>query len=345
MKRIKILLVLFVMIFYSGQAYSQVSMTGGKGLCRVLSADPITPTDIYLSWNISTFMEQTSKTTLSKYYLSNLNLTFGLASYLEMFVNFIPYQDDQKHLWGQIGDTYLGIKYLTPFSSEVFKFGIGGAYKLPTAKMANVPYESFSTGHPAYTLYGLTTLDFVSIMPKFPLKFNFNLGYKDNDIYDQYFQSKIDQMFLGAGFKFSIRTVQFYTEYSGEIFFNNSDYVDFSQNSIRLTQGIRFLGPWSNTIDIAVDIGLTQYDDSLTAIDPVFHKQYFDWKVRATLSHRFSVYKYFDKTAKLERQKREEELRKLEAIRKKREKVKEDLKKMKESLEKDDPSKKKKKSG
>ena len=324
------------------QGYSQVSFTGGKGLARVLSADLVRASDIYVNWNLSTFMKQTSPSTLSKYYRSNLNVTVGMASYLELFLNFVPYQDDQKHLWGQIGDTNFGFKYLTPLSTNFFKFGISGFYKFPTARIGNVAYESFFTDKPAWAIKGLITLDFIHMMPTFPLKFNFNLGYMDHDIYDQFFTSKIDQMLIGAGFKFSIRSIQFYTEYTGEIFFNNSQQVAYNQNSLRLAQGIRFLGPWANTIDFNFELGLTKYD-SLKNLD-IFHKEYFGWKVRLGITHRFSVYKYFDKTAKLQRLKEEEERRKLELIKKKREKVKEDLQRMKNSLDKKSKGKKKKKS-
>ncbi|MHA1855062.1 MAG: hypothetical protein ACTSYY_03380, partial [Promethearchaeota archaeon] len=262
--------------------------------------------------------------------------------YLELFLNFVPYQDDQKHLWGQIGDTNFGFKYLTPLSTNFFKFGISGFYKFPTARIGNVAYESFFTDKPAWAIKGLITLDFIHMMPTFPLKFNFNLGYMDHDIYDQFFTSTIDQMLIGAGLKFSIRSIQFYTEYTGEIFFNNSQQVAYNQNSLRLAQGIRFLGPWANTIDFNFELGLTKYD-SLKNLD-IFHKEYFGWKVRLGITHRFSVYKYFDKTAKLQRLKEEEERRKLELIKKKREKVKEDLQRMKNSLDKKSKGKKKKKS-
>lgn len=332
LKRINFLLVLVMIIALNVKGISQISTTGGKGMAKVLSADPVRATDIFVNWNVSTFMKQTSQSTLSKYYLSNLNITVGMARYLELYVNFLPYQDDQQNLWGQVGDTHLGFKYLTPLSSNFFKLGMGGFFKFPTARTANVAYESFTTDKPAWAMSGLLTFDFIEVMPTFPLKFNFNLGYMDHDIYDQYFTSPIDQMLFGVGVKFSIRSIQFFTEYSGEVFMNNRSQVEFNQNSTRLTQGMRFMGPWNNTIDISFDLGLTKYD-SLKNMTP-FHKEYYDWKVRLGLTHRFSVYKYFDKTAKLQRMKEEEERRKLEAIRKKREKVKEDLEQMKNSLEK-----------
>jgi len=332
LKKLIIIIFLSSVLFFFKGGMSQISFTGGKGLCRVLEADPITPTDIFLNANITSFMQQGTSVALTKYHTLNINLTVGLAKYLEGYFNFVPYQEDQHNTWGQIGDTQLGLKYLTPLSSKIFKFGLAGYYKFPTAIYPNVPFDVFSTDKPGWGIKALLSLDFLPVMPKLPLKFSMNFGYLDHDIYDQYFSSEIDQLFIGAGLKYSVRSIHFYTEYSGEIFSNNPDQVAFNQNSIRLTQGILFLGPWNNTINVSFDLALTQYD-SLENVD-IFHKEYCSWRVMIGISHRFSVYKYFDKTAKLERKRRQEELQKLEAIKKKRQKVKQDLNKMKNELEK-----------
>lgn len=322
-----------MLCLYAGGIYSQVSLIGGKGLHRVLSAEPVTPTDIFVNGIFSMFAEKTGPEALSKYYNANLNATVGLASYLECFLNIVPYQDDQFHIWGRFGDTKLGLKYLTPLATDEFKLGLMAFYKFPTAQTSNVFYEVFSTSKPAWGAQLLLTFDLLDIFPSTPTKISLNLGYIDHNIYDRTFQAKIDQLFIGSGFKFSYKAIQLYLEYSGEMFFNNPSVVDFGQNSMRLTPGIRFLGPWRNTIDLAFDFSLTSYD-SLKNSDRSFHKEYFGWKVTVGVTHRFSVYKYFDKTAKLERKKQLEEARKLEEIRKKREKANQDLEKMKEILDK-----------
>ena len=318
---------------YAGGSYSQVSLYGGKGLHRVLSAEPVTPTDIFVNGTFSMFAKKTGPEALNKYYNANLNATVGLASYLECFLNIVPYQDDQYHIWGRFGDTKLGLKYLTPIATDAFKFGAMVFYKFPTAARSNVWYEVFSTSKPAWGANALFTFDLLDAMPSLPTKINLNIGYLDHSIYDPYFQAKIDQLFIGTGVKFSIKSVQLFLEYSGEIFINNPSVVDFGQNSMRLTPGIRFMGPWQNTIDLAFDFSLTSYD-SLKNSDYSFHKEYFGWKVTVGVTHRFSVYKYFDKTAKLEKKRQLEEERKLEEIRKKREKANQDLEKMKKILDK-----------
>ncbi len=332
MKRIFIIAIAVMFCLKTEWGYSQVTMSGGKGLFRVLSAEPVNATDIFVNGTFSTFFEKAGPEILAKYYNVNLNATIGLAKYMEVFLNIIPYQDDQHHIWGRFGDTKISLKYLTPLATDIFRFGLVGYYKFPTAEMSNIRYEIFSTSKPGWGAQALFTLDFLEIFPSYPFKFNLNIGYLDHSIYDRYFQSKIDQLFIGTGIKFSVRSVQVYLEYSGEIFFNNPDQVEFGQNSMRLSPGVRFLGPWQNTIDLAFDFSLTSYD-SLKEIDP-FHKEYFGWKCTVGVTHRFSVFKYFDKTAKLERKKQLEEMRKLEEIRKKREKANQDLDRMKEILDK-----------
>lgn len=333
LKRMIIIAITVLFCLKTDWGYSQVTMSGGKGLFRVLTAEPVNATDIYVNSTFSAFFEKVGPENLAKYYNANVNATVGLAKYMEVFLNIIPYQDDQYHLLGRFGDTKIGLKYLTPLATDVFKFGLMGFYKFPTAEMSNVPYEIFSTSKPGWGANALFTFDFLEVSPSYPFKFNLNIGYLDHSIYDRYFQSKIDQLFIGTGIKFSVRSVQLYLEYSGEFFFNNPDQVEFGQNSMRLSPGVRFLGPWQNTIDLAFDFSLTSYD-SLKNIDDSFHKQYFSWKFTVGVTHRFSVYKYFDKTAKLERKKQLEELRKLEEIRRKREKANQDLDKMKEILDK-----------
>ena len=332
LKKIALSLICVMFCLYFGRVDAQVSMTGGKGLFRVLSAEPVTPADIFVNATASSYVKKVGAEQLAKYYCGNVNATIGLANYMEAFLNIVPYQDDQIHILGRFGDTRLGFKYLTPLNTAEFKVGLLGFFKFPTAEIPNVLYEVFSTNKAAWGVGALMTFDLSDVFPTSPLKLNFNFSYMDHNMHDRMFKSKIDQFLIGSGFKLSVRSVQVFLEYSGEIFFNNPGKVDFSQNSMRITPGVRFLGPWRNTIDLAFDIGITKYD-SLKNMDP-YHKEYSGWKFSVGVTHRFSVYKYFDKTAKLERQKRLEELRKLEEIRKKRENANQDLERMKKILDK-----------
>jgi hypothetical protein len=118
-----------------------------------------------------------------------------------------------------------------------------------------------------------------------PLKLYLNFGYMDHDFGDSFFSDERDQYLLGAGLKFPIRSIVFYTEYTGEIFANNP-FISRKENSTRLSQGVKILGPWNFIIDFAADLGLEKPATfSIDPLDPLYakykdyKKDYADWKV------------------------------------------------------------------
>lgn len=335
-KRSKIFLFIFFISFvYITSGFSQVTMYGGRGLMRLLSANVITPADIYVNGYFSMYFEKTGPEQLAKFYSVNLNATVGLSRYLELSCHLVPYQDDQEHILGRMGDTQFAIKYLLPFSSTKVQMGLQGFLKLPTAQVPAIPYEVFYTDKSAWGGRALFTFNFSKTSSLFPFKIYSNIGYFDHDIHDTFFSSQVDQMLLGLGIKLPIRSTQVYFEYTGEIFINNMDSVAYNENSNRITSGIKLLGPWGSAIDIVGDISLTKR--SPLSKSSIFHKEYTKWRFWVGLTYRFSLYKYFDKSAKLAKQKREQELKKLEKIKRKRKKASKDMDKMKEILKEKNP--------
>ncbi len=329
----KVLLPLFLLLFgINHQVFPQIGMNGGRGLMRVLSANVITPTDMYVGSNLSLYFEKVGPEQLSKFYAMNLNATYGLTQNFELSLNFIPYQDDQKHILGRMGNSQFAIKYKTPFSGRYFQLGVYGFFKIPTAQENNVPYEVFYTKHSAWGSRMLFSFNLSKVIPQSLLKFHVNLGYYDHNINDAFFSSKIDQMLVGAGFVVPIRSYQIYLEYTGELFINNQDSMSYSENSNRITTGIKFLGPYKTLIDLAADVGLSKR--SKLAGLSMFHKDYSRWRIWVGLGYRFSFYKYFDKSAKLAKQKEEQERRKLERIKNRRRKATIEMQQMKEILKK-----------
>ena len=334
-KATKILfIILFILISHTSTVNSQVALYGGRGLMRVFSANVITPADIYVNGYLSMYFEKISSKTLAKYYAINLSGTFGLTRYLEASCHLIPYQDDQTHIFGRFGDSELAIKYMLPFSVAKFQMGLQGFFKFPTAQIANVPYEVFSSDKYGWGGRALLTFDLSNTLGSFPLKMYSNIGYFDHDISDIFFTSEVDQMLIGVGIKFPVRSTQFYLEYTGEIFVN-ADSVAYNENSNRITPGVKFLGPWGFSIDVVGDISLTKRNPQTD--QDIFHKKYTKWRIWVGLTYRFSVYKYFDKNAKLAKKKKEQELKKLERIKNRRKKANKDMKKMKEILKKKNP--------
>jgi len=146
---------------------------------------------------------------------------------------------------------------------------------------------------------------------------------------DQFFAAENDQTLLSIGFKIPIRSAVLFTEYTAELFLNHEN-VRWYNNPQRLTQGIRFLAPLGLVCDLGIDVSLSQFDDELA--DNIFHKEYANWKIFAGLSHRFTLFPYLSRQARLERQRREDETRRLEQIRLQREKAAKELEAMKKKL-------------
>ena len=323
---------------FSGAVHAQVTMEGGRGLLRVQSANVVGVGDIYVSGVFSNYFEKIAKEKLSKYYYLALNGTIGLPYNMEVNLNMIPYQDNQTKLLGRFGDLQLGLKYRLPLSGSFFQWGWQSVIKFPTAFQANVPYESFSTEHYAWCNRLLFTLDFSRYFVSVPFKFYQNVGYYDHNVKDIYFQSPIDQLLIGTGLKFSIRSTQYYVEYTGELFINNTDTIAFRDNATRITFGSKFIGPAGLTMDVAMDYSFAtrrKFDGRWDF--NTLKKDYADWRLWIGVTHRFSVYKYFDSSAKIAQHKREQELRKLEQIKRKRIRANRDIERMRELLEKKKP--------
>jgi len=87
------------------QAVSQTTMSGGRGLLRVHSAETIGLQNFYVNTYFLTFLVRQGKSSLAKDHTLNLALTYGLTDAVEVMVKLVPYQDDQQHIWGPPGDT------------------------------------------------------------------------------------------------------------------------------------------------------------------------------------------------------------------------------------------------
>lgn len=321
---------------------AQTSFNGGKGIYRTLSAEVVGGANIYLNGYFSSYFKKETESLMVKDHSFMMGLTFGLSRNFETTLGIVPYQDDQKSIWGPPGDTRLGLKYHLPFFNSAFHMGLHGFFVFPTARYANIAYEPYSSGKVAWGSQLLTTISFENVFPMLPMKMHLNFGYLDHNIGDQFFTSEIDQMLLGFGMVFPIRSFQMFTEYTNETFFNATE-LDFMQNSMRVTQGFKFLGPKNIIYDLVFDVGLTN-EDSLKSVNleksPLL-KDYADWKVTLGINYRFSLKRFFDRSEEQERERESEEQKKLNKIKAKRERASKDLKNMKEVLDRKIDKKKK----
>lgn len=341
-KKTSIILFLASIFLLVQNVFSQTTIYGGRGLLRVHSAEVIGKSQFYINSFFMSFLQaEKSQTSLGKDYTVSLGLTFGLTPHLEITSLLTPYQDDQSHIWGPPGDTQIGIKFQTPFSGSSIITAGRVFVKIPTARSHNIPFEPYSSDKVGLGFMGIATFDMTNSFPLFPLKMHINFGYMDHNISDSFFADEEDQFLVRVGLKFPIRSSILFTEYSAEIFANSPVIDKYSLNSQRITQGLKFLGPWNLIFDVAIDISLSQ-NPADNLISP-FLKKYADWKIVAGINYPMQLRKNGpSRQDKLAKQMQEEEKKKLEEVHENRQKVGEELKKMEESLESEDKKKKKK---
>ncbi len=335
--KLEIKLTVLIILILTSISWGQTALYGGKGLFRTLSAEPVGTGNLFVNGCFSGYMKKQTENYMTKDYTFSMSATFGFSKNFETYLQAVFYQDDQQSIWAPPGDTRLGIKYHLPFLGPAFHLGVNTFAIFPTSKYHNLMYEPFSSGEFGWGAQLLSTISFANVMPLLPMKIHLNAGYLDHTFNDQFFASPIDQMIIGAGIVFPVRSFQLFTEFSGEIFINSPD-VEFVQNSMRVTQGFKFLGPKNVIFDMIFDFSLTN-EDSLRNIDasrflnhPLW-KDYADWKVTFGATYHFSLKRFFEKDVDDAKKKELEEQRKLERIKNKREKAKTDLESMKRALD------------
>jgi len=314
----------------------QTTIYGGRGLMRVFTAEPIGRGQFFINTYFQTFLDSSKRNiSLGKDHTLSLGFTLGITRRTEITVSPVIYQDDQKHAWGPPGDMRVGLKYATPLTFGAFSTGLNLFANIPIAKNHNVAYEPYSSGKFGGGLLGLVTMDMTDAFPVVPLKLYVNFGYFDHDFSDQPFIDEEDQYLVGVGMKFPIRSLVFYTEYTGEFFANNPG-VSSKENSTRISQGLKILGPWNFILDFVADLGLEK--PAAGPIDPryiKYKKDYADWKVTLGLNYQVSGHGGSEHrpnaAARLRKEKRA--MQELEQIRIERENAEKSLTKMQESLE------------
>ena len=318
---------------------AQVTLSGGKGNLRIHDAGNVYPGTLVLNMVYSGYGVKTKSGSFGEDHTLNTSLTLGLSERFEWFGHFVPYQDDQQHIWGPIGDTRTGLKFSFEPMNRAVQFGLLGSLFFPTAPNHNVMYEPFTADAYGWGVTGLVTFDLKNSSGAFPIKSSINFGYRDLDWGDRYFLDRKDLLIAGLDLKFPIRSSIFYSELNGEFFFNHTDRVAFHQNLIRFTQGFRFLGPGNLIFDLAADIELGRYvpTEKERALagrrGRPFLKDYADWKILIGVSYRTTLFRHLSRAERLQKEQRQREDDKMETIRSKREKVAKELEELRKKLE------------
>lgn len=346
LKSIILLPIILVCLLAAPEGWAQVTLSGGKGQLRAMDADPVPAGQLYINGLYSLYLEKITtpipvgagvgqREELAVDHTLNVALTLGLSRTFELMLHAVPYQDNQRDLFGPIGDTQIGVKFHLPNRGSIFQSGLLGYVRLPTAPMHNIPYEGYSADAFGWGLTGLASLDLRSSSLALPVKFIANIGYRDQDWGDRYFSADYDQLLFALGFKFPIRATLLYLETSGEVFVNQTDLLSLRQNLLRLSGGLRFLGPGQLVFDAAADIRLGNYTPSAAemAVNP-YLKRYADWKVLLGVTHRIHLFEPATEQDRARSERRAEEEKKNEEIRKQREQVNRELEELRKKIEK-----------
>lgn len=346
LKSIILIPIILVCLLAAPEGWAQVTLSGGKGQLRAMDADPVPAGQLYINGLYSLYLEKITapipvgagvgqREELAVDHTLNVALTLGLSRTFELMLHAVPYQDNQRDLFGPIGDTQIGVKFHLPNRGSIFQSGLLGYVRLPTAPMHNIPYEGYSTDAFGWGLTGLASLDLRSSSLALPVKFIANIGYRDQDWGDRYFSADYDQLLFALGFKFPIRATLLYLETSGEVFVNQTDLLSLRQNLLRLSGGLRFLGPGQLVFDAAADIRLGNYTPSAAemAVNP-YLKRYADWKVLLGVTHRIHLFEPATEQDRARSERRAEEKKKNEEIRKQREQVNRELEELRKKIEK-----------
>lgn len=318
--------ILFLMLTGPSQISAQTTTAGGRGMLRVFSAETVQRGSIFANTSYQTFLRTTDSRGFGNDHTVQIGLTYGLTHSLELTAQLVPYQEDQVHGFSVPGETEFGVKWRTPFSTASLATGLRGFIILPTGRSHNVPFEPYSSGKLSWGAMSMITM---SRGERYPLKVYANVGYLDHNITTIFSDEVTDQLLLGFGLKIPIRPFIMYTEYTGEIFINNAA-VDFKDNSMRITQGFKFRGPFKTMMDVGVDIGLSR--NLSPAPHPLIH-DYADWKVFAGFSYHFITDRVYGRLPVVAQPVAKEDNQILDEIRRKREQADKDLEEMKRKLE------------
>jgi len=326
-----ILLLLLSISFSERVVVAQTTLAGGRGMLRVQSARTVQAGSFIVNSFFTTFL--TDRPNGVRHDNTwNFGLTYGLTDHLETAVRILAYQDDQRHSYAPPGYTELSVKWNWPFSGKRFQSGVQGRLRLPTAGNNNVPFEPYSSDKVAW---GANFLASYNVPGRIPLQLGFNFGYFDHDIGTFLKQGSTDQIIFGVGFKVAARAIIFYTEYTGEVFVNQPG-LDFRNNSMRITHGVKFRAPFNLLLDIGGDIGLSRLPNRPTG--PVH--EYADWKLFAGLTYHFITPRVWGVLKPRRPRRRTSGENTLRQLRDRRQNVDETLDEMLRDLEKDQPDEK-----
>jgi len=96
-----------ILLAFFQQSAAQTCFSGGRGVYRTLSAETVGSANVYVNAYFSSYFKKERESMMIKDHTLTTGFTFGLFRHFETTLGIVPYQDDQRSIWGPPGDTRL----------------------------------------------------------------------------------------------------------------------------------------------------------------------------------------------------------------------------------------------
>ncbi|MCK5832323.1 OmpA family protein [bacterium] len=277
---------------------AQPTYWGTSGLIRTVSADnfgkgylTISVHGNYYQTNLNNQIIEGALTDYTQRHSNSyISAAFSPLCFLEISGGISGLLVSDKGIYGNdptqfgFGDTYSGLKLsYTPW----WWITIGGYGYLTWPTGSAILKDSlFTETDKSFAGLGLLTFDFTSDKARFPLplRLHFNFGYIQDHSITSIFESAFpgredqhdDQYIARAGIEIPAGYFDLFCDFSTEQ--STRELVDFGDNPMCITPGIRFNSDWFST-DFGVDIGLGN-----KGVQDVRHIDNMEWKLTAGVS-------------------------------------------------------------
>lgn len=261
----RVMLAIGVFWGVTGTAWGAPGLYGTKGLLRVLSADSEGKGRLSLNLHgqfsqedIETAPGQTEQ---ERNESVHLGVTYAPVRNVELALSGLY----RRASFGDrstrgLGDTQLSVKLNFPVT-DMLALGASGFALLATGD------EAFTNEEPIFGGRGIATFDMATVEGAPPFRLHLNGGYMLNQReYDGQTVNADDMVLIGAGLELPSDLFTPFVEYTAE-YAPASDSLEFAEQPMRATLGVRFETPIHLSADLGIDLGLSrELEDGTKAV-------------------------------------------------------------------------------
>jgi hypothetical protein len=259
--------ILAIGVFWSvtGTARGAPGLYGTKGLLRVLSADSEGKGRLSLNLHGQLSQEEIEiapgQTEQDRSESVHLGVTYAPVRNVELALSGLYRRSsfgDQSTRG--LGDTQLSMKLNFPVT-DMLAVGASGFAVLATGD------EAFTNKEPIFGGRGIATFDMAAVEGVPPFRLHLNGGYMLNQReHNGETVSTDDMMLIGAGLELPSDIFTPFVEYTAE-YAPANDSLEFAEQPMRTTLGVRFETPIHVSADLGIDLGLSrELEDGTKAV-------------------------------------------------------------------------------